>query len=47
MRPEYNDKFRLIVSLAPLAYMQNLFNPFLQMLSRANEEVEVILQNKF
>lgn len=31
--PEYNEKIRLMVALAPVAYMSNLGNPFLKVIS--------------
>ena len=32
-RPEYNDKIRLGVMLAPIGYMSNMRNPFFQLLA--------------
>ncbi|XP_047122127.1 lipase 3-like [Schistocerca piceifrons] len=44
MRPEYNDKIRVIFSLAPVAFMDHMFNPLLQIVSQFIDQVEVLLQ---
>ncbi|KAK9731502.1 alpha/beta-hydrolase lipase region [Popillia japonica] len=41
-RPEYNDKIRLMVALAPIAYMSNLTNPFFQLLAMFHNTLEWI-----
>lgn len=40
-RPEYNDKIKLMVALAPIAYMSNLSNPFFQLASTFHNTLEV------
>lgn len=40
-RPEYNRKIRLMVSLAPVAFMSNLSSPVIKMLARFRALVEV------
>ncbi|GJQ87639.1 hypothetical protein Trydic_g17464 [Trypoxylus dichotomus] len=42
-RPEYNNKIRLMVALAPIAYMSNMTNPFFQLLSLFHGTVEWVL----
>nr|XP_022912354.1 lipase 3-like [Onthophagus taurus] len=41
-RPEYNKKIRLMVALAPVAYMSHATNPFLQVLSPLEGVLEVL-----
>lgn len=41
-KPEYNDKIRLAVLMGPAAYMENLDNPFLQLLALFQFNLEVI-----
>lgn len=40
-RPEYNNKIRLMVSLAPVAYMSHMVNPFFQELSKHHTSLKV------
>lgn len=40
-KPEYNAKIRLMSSLAPVAFMNHLFSPFLKLLSQFTLSVEV------
>ncbi|GJQ87658.1 hypothetical protein Trydic_g17477 [Trypoxylus dichotomus] len=42
-KPEYNDKIRLMVALAPIAYMSHLQNPFLQLVSNFQTVVGWVL----
>ncbi|KAI4454128.1 lysosomal acid lipase-related [Holotrichia oblita] len=42
-RPEYNDKIKLMVALAPIAYMSNLTNPFFQLASVFHNTLEWVL----
>ncbi|KAI4454144.1 lysosomal acid lipase-related [Holotrichia oblita] len=42
-RPEYNDKIKLMVALAPIAYMSNLTNPFFQLASAFHNTLEWVL----
>nr|XP_022912341.1 lipase 3-like [Onthophagus taurus] len=41
-RPEYNNKIRLAVTLAPIAYMPNLTNEFIRLLAEYVDELDVI-----
>lgn len=41
-RPEYNEKIRLMVALAPVAFMKNLPNTYLQALAKNEIILEVI-----
>lgn len=41
-RPEYNSRIRLMAALAPIAYMSNLTNPFLQVVSLFQNTLEVL-----
>lgn len=40
-RPEYNEKIKLMIALAPVAFMSNVKNPFLQVMSKYNPELRV------
>lgn len=40
-RPEYNDKIKAQFSLAPIAYMKHSHNPFLKIIARGTELLEV------
>lgn len=41
VRPEYNDKIKLAIALAPIGYMSNMTNPFFQVLSLFHNSLEV------
>lgn len=40
-RPEYNDKVRLVVSLAPAAFWEYYPGPFLRLLAQNSPLIEV------
>lgn len=41
VRPEYNDKIKLAIALAPIGYMSNMTNPFFKVLSLFHNSLEV------
>ncbi|XP_044735400.1 lipase 3-like [Chrysoperla carnea] len=41
-RPEYNEKIKLMIALAPVAFMSNVKNPFLQVMSKYNPELRIM-----
>lgn len=41
MKPEYNSKIRAMFSLAPIAYMNHMTSPFLQIIARFETIVSV------
>lgn len=40
-KPQYNNKVKLMVAMAPVAYMSNLQNPFFQLLANFHNTIEV------
>ncbi|KAI4463814.1 lysosomal acid lipase-related [Holotrichia oblita] len=42
--PEYNDKIKLMIALAPTAYMSNMKHPFIPMLSRFRWILESVVR---
>ncbi|XP_047122208.1 lipase 3-like [Schistocerca piceifrons] len=44
MRPEYNDKIRVMFSLAPVAYMNNLDSPLLQVVAQFVDQISFLTQ---
>lgn len=40
-KPEYNHKIKAQFSLAPIAYMRHTYNPFLKIIARFTELLEV------
>ncbi|GJQ87640.1 hypothetical protein Trydic_g17465 [Trypoxylus dichotomus] len=42
-RPEYNSRIKLMIALAPIAYMSNMTNPFFQLLSLFHNTLEWVL----
>lgn len=40
-RPEYNEKIRLMVALAPIAFISNLDHPVLKILVQSKDILEV------
>ncbi|XP_023246197.1 lipase 3-like [Copidosoma floridanum] len=42
-RPEYNDKIRVMFSLAPVAYCSNMYSPIMRYLSKFEKSIRVVL----
>lgn len=40
-RPEYNDKIRLMVALAPVAYMKNIPNIAVKIIAQFSDSINV------
>lgn len=44
LRPEYNSKIKAHISLAPVAYMNNLVSPLVRLFAPGASQIGVLLQ---
>ncbi|XP_026764551.2 lipase 3-like [Galleria mellonella] len=45
LKPEYNEKIRVSIQLAPVAWMTNIFNPILKVISPATHLLKIFLDS--
>jgi len=43
MRPEYNNKIRSMHALAPVAFMSNLFSPFIRAIAPFVDQIDLVM----
>lgn len=44
LRPEYQKYFRTVIAMSPIAFLSHLKNPYLRMLAKNSDKVELVLE---
>lgn len=44
LRPEYQEYFRTVIALSPIAFLSNLENPYVRFLAKNSDKLEILLE---